>query len=167
MLSANGNVSTNGVNLKKVAQPLGATIILFGLVILVFGTHIHRTTYRWTHLTRQSLSSPYRSHSVFYHTVCTPPRILSCGAEFHHNNCFCPRVAGWHRLRHHYRSDATLMYTRVNFMHFKRSREANAGWWDCGKTGTRLCRSWCCSLRVDGSIVSSLTVSTRDSCSVP
>ena len=135
-LSVTSDMSTsqqNGVYLiNRFAKPLGATTILFGLIILVFGTHTHHTMYRWARLTKPVSPSFdfYRPRSLLCHTVCTRPRILSRGTEVHHDDLFCPRVAGLYRLQHHYHRDVEFD-TRGLVLVFP-IPEANAGW-DCQK----------------------------------
>lgn len=60
-LNVTGNVSSQqsgGVDLSKVAKPLGATIILFGLIILVFGAQHPPHDCISEHIS-QSLPCPY------------------------------------------------------------------------------------------------------------
>ena len=128
-MSATSNVSTqqSGVDLNKAAKPLGATIILLGLIVLVFGTY---TTYLWAPLTK--LVSPfgnfYRPRSLLHHTVRTPSWILSRGAECHHDDRSHPRVAGWHRLRHHCcRNTELITYASVYFALCHHARRTSRG----------------------------------------
>ena len=97
------------IDLTKFAKPLGATIVMFGLLILVFGTQY--AVYTSSPLTKPSFSSSqlYRRHPILCNTVRTCPRPFSRGKEFHHGHCFLPRVAGWHSLWHHCRRHTRLI----------------------------------------------------------